>query len=631
MASSATALLFEDLCKRRFIYGPSFNIYGGFAGLFDLGPTGSAVKANIERVWRDHFIVHDNLFEISCTCLTPEIVLKASGHVDRFTDLMVASEQNPSEVYRADKLVAEECERMLNEVAKPSKAAKATKANHPTKEEISKWRHDCDTMSADELDHVLERLGTKGEKKLGKPYPFNLMFKTGLGPGSSVTPPYPAYLRPETAQGMFVNFKRLLEQNGGKLPFGAAQLGLGFRNEIAPRNGLLRVREFPMAEIEYFLDPTDKSHAGFKRLSGLEICLFDKNLQESKPDELPSKRTLKSAVDDGTINNETLAYFIGRVYMFLTQIGVDSEKLRFRQHRSNEMAHYASDCWDAEALTHYGWIEIVGIADRSCYDLTMHSKMSGIDLVAHRKLPEPVKSSVIEADINKALLGKKHRQNAPTVVSAISEMTYESKQAAMHEMSTKGHFSVSTSDGTSVEVTKEEVTFKQSVQTLHEEAFTPCVIEPAFGVGRVLYTVLEHSFVQREGARCLLALRPVVAPIKVSILPLTSQSDERFDAFVEDLRLNFSRNGVSCKVDNSSSTIGKKYARTDEIGIPFGVTIDFQSLADNSVTLRERDSMKQIRIPRDDVVNCVSQIVSGNLSWESDILSKYPLFTQQEC
>ncbi len=237
---------------------------------------------------------------------------------------------------------------------------------------------------------------------------------------------------------------------------------------------------------------------------------------------------------------------------------------------------------------------------------------------------------VVESDVNKAALGKKHRQQAPAVVTAISEMTDTDKRTAMATMEESGSFEIQVSGLGSVRVSSEEATFKEFERTVHEESFTPCVIEPAFGIGRVLYTVLEHSFVQREGARCLLALKPVVAPIKVSILPLTSQSDERFDAFIEALRVDFTRSAVSCKIDNSSSTIGKKYARTDEIGIPFGVTIDFQSLNDDSVTLRERDSMKQIRIPRSEVVQCVSQIVSGTISWDSDVLKKYPLFLQQE-
>ncbi|XP_021910860.1 glycine--tRNA ligase, mitochondrial 1, partial [Carica papaya] len=218
---------------------------------------------------------------------------------------------------------------------------------------------------------------------LSDPYPFNLMFQTSIGPSGLST----GYMRPETAQGIFVNFKDLYYYNGNKLPFAAAQIGQAFRNEISPRQGLLRVREFTLAEIEHFVDPEDKSHPKYSEVANLEFLMFPREQQMSN--QSAKRLCLGEAVSKGIVNNQTLGYFIGRVYLFLTRLGIDKERLRFRQHLANEMAHYAADCWDAEIDCSYGWIECVGIADRSAYDLSAHSEKSGVPLVAHEKFSDP--------------------------------------------------------------------------------------------------------------------------------------------------------------------------------------------------------------------------------------------------
>ena len=188
---------------------------------------------------------------------------------------------------------------------------------------------------------------------------FNLMFQTHIGPSGAVR----GFLRPETAQGIFVNFKRLLEFNQGKLPFAAAQIGNAFRNEISPRSGLIRVREFTMAEIEHFCDPEDKSHPKFSGVTETVMTLYSAcNQMNGEP---ARQVKIGEAVAGGTVANPTLGYFLTRIHNFLIKIGVDGSRLRFRQHMANEMAHYATDCWDAEILTSYGWIECVGCADRS--------------------------------------------------------------------------------------------------------------------------------------------------------------------------------------------------------------------------------------------------------------------------
>ena len=611
MATQVEQVLLEDLCKRRFFFTPSFSIYGGVAGLYDLGPPGCAMKANMESLWRQHFIIYDNMFEISCTCLTPEQVLKTSGHVERFTDLMVRNEKNPEEVFRADKLIIEECRQRISD----------PKFTEISKDQLSRWELDVDTYSAEECDRVLQQLGTKAKHNLCFPFPFNLMFQTSIGPqGNSV-----GYLRPETAQGMFVNFRRLLEQNGGKMPFAAAQIGLGFRNEIAPRQQLLRVREFPMAEIEHFVHPNKKNnHPKFRScgISSLRIPLLSKE-QQAADGSCLTEMSLGEAVDAGIINNETLAYFIGRVYLYLVKVGLDTNKIRFRQHRANEMAHYASDCWDAEALVSYGWIEIVGIADRAAYDLTVHSKASKVDLVAHDKIDPPIERTVVELTVDKSKFGKTFKKDAAAILEALENLRDEEKLKIEATLCENGLFRGAIANKAEIEIARDMLSFKQVRRVEHEEVYTPSVIEPAFGMGRVLFCILEHSFRCRDDlnslgaglARCYLSLPPSVAPIKVSILPITAGSDEGINCIISKISDQLGEAGVSYKVDDSGQAIGRRYARTDEIGIPFGVTVDFQSPKDHTVTLRERDSMEQIRLPANEVVHVVHDLSAGRMHW----------------
>lgn len=197
-----------------------------------------------------------------------------------------------------------------------------------------------------------------------------------------------------------MNFRRLLDYNNGKMPFAAAQIGTGFRNEIHPKQGLLRVREFAMAEIEHFVDENNKDHPKFKNVSGIKLPLFTKQNQEGSR-EILRDITMRQAVDEKIIDNETLAYFLARTYLFLTSIGIKDSAIRFRQHRDNEMAHYAKDCWDAEVETSYGWIEIAGHADRSCFDLTRHAQRTKTELKAARQLKEPKLVKTIKVNQNK--------------------------------------------------------------------------------------------------------------------------------------------------------------------------------------------------------------------------------------
>jgi len=401
----------EDTLKRRFFYDQSFAIYGGVTGQFDFGPMGCAMKSNLLAAWRKFFVLEEHMLEVDCTVLTPEPILAASGHVERFADLMVKDLKN-GECFRLDHLIKAHLEKICAD----------KKATSETKAECEEIVVRLDGYGKDEMAAIMKKFEVVSPvtgNPLSEPIEFNLMFQTSIGPSGAVK----GFLRPETAQGIFVNFKRLLEFNQGRLPFAAAQIGNSFRNEISPRSGLIRVREFTMAEIEHFCDPEDKAHPKFAKLSNTEMVLYSANDQMSgQPAKLIK---IGDAVNAGTVANETIAYFMARIQKFLILVGVDPNRLRFRQHMGNEMAHYACDCWDAEMLTSWGWVECVGCADRSAYDLKQHTKATGVKLCAEKKLLAPVKKAVTEVVPNKGPLGKAFKKEAKTITDMLSKLSLE--------------------------------------------------------------------------------------------------------------------------------------------------------------------------------------------------------------
>ncbi|XP_074549412.1 glycine--tRNA ligase-like isoform X2 [Halichoeres trimaculatus] len=606
----------EDTLKRRFIYDQAFAIYGGISGLYDFGPVGCAVKNNILQIWRQHFIQEDQVLEIDCTMLTPEPVLKTSGHVDKFADYMV-KDALTGECYRADHLLKAHLKKQMSD-------EKCSPEDVAVMEDVITQ---MDNYTQKELADLFVKYNVKSPSTgndLTAPISFNLMFKTSIGPGGNV----PGYLRPETAQGMFLNFKRLLEFNQGKLPFGAAQIGNSFRNEISPRSGLIRVREFTMAEIEHFVDPNDKVHPKFSSVADLEILLFSSKAQTSgQPAQV---MRLGDAVEQGVINNSVLGYFVGRIYLYLIKVGLSKDKVRFRQHMENEMAHYACDCWDAESKTSYGWIEIVGCADRACYDLSCHSRATRVPLVAEKPLKEPKVVNVVQFDPKRGPIGTMYRKDAKLILdylAACDECYITDQEKLLNE---KGEFSIET-DGQTFKLTKDMVSVKRFQKTLHVEEIVPNVIEPSFGIGRIMYSIFEHSFCVRQGdeQRTFFSFPAPVAPYKCSILPLSQKPE--FMPFIQQLSGMMAKDCISHKVDDSSGSIGRRYARSDEIGVAFGITIDFDTVKEtpHTATLRERDSMRQIRAEVSELPGVVRDLSNGTLTW-AEVEKKYPIFEGQE-
>lgn len=627
---------FDSVLRGRFFYAPSFEIYGGVSGLYDYGPAGCALQSNILDLWKKHFILEEDMLEVDCTALTPAEVLKTSGHVDKFSDYMCKDPQS-GEIFRADHLVEEVLEARLKgnqeargvaqdlsnlsvdekkeaDKAKRKKKVKEIKAVKLSDEEVAEYEDvlaRIDNFDGAELGDIIKKYSIGNpvtNNPLEPPIEFNLMFETQIGPSGQMK----GYLRPETAQGQFLNFNKLLDYNNLKMPFASASIGKSFRNEISPRAGLLRVREFLMAEIEHFVDPKDKNHPRFDEVKDVKIMALPKGVQE-QGHTTTTEITIGEAVKSKTIDNETLGYFVGRIALFMEKIGIDKNRMRFRQHMSNEMAHYASDCWDCELQTSYGWIECVGCADRSAYDLTVHSARTKEKMVVREKLEEPITVEEFVVNVDKKKFGPKFRKDAGKVSQWLESRNQCELEDLAAELEKNGKL-VANIDGTKFEVEQELVRIAKEKRVEHVREYTPSVIEPSFGVGRCLYALLEHSFWSRpeDASRKVLSFEPVVAPTKVLVCPLSSNA--QFTPLVRTLTRQLRNAGISVKVDDSSATIGKRYSRNDEIGTPFGLTVDFQSVQDNTVTLRERDSTVQKRGPVEDVISALEKMVRG-ASW----------------
>jgi glycyl-tRNA synthetase len=469
-----------ELAKRRGFIWPSFEIYGGVAGFYDFGPLGTLLKNKIIQKWREFYVVREGFFEIDSPSVVPEEVLKASGHVDHFVDAMV------------------ECQ----------KCGAAFRVADVAREQTGK---DIEGLSKEEMDQFIKKHRIRCPNcagGLGEIFDFNAMFRTAIGPGSQRV----GYLRPETAQGIFIDFKRLQRHARGKLPFGVVQIGKGYRNEISPRQGIIRLREFTMAEAEVFFDPEDPHHPRFSELAGEHLRLWRANDQIEGKEQL-TEVTAEEAVKQKLVCNELMAYYLALTKRFLLSLGIPDDVIRFREQTPGQRAHYSSETWDAEVSTErFGWVEIAGIAYRTDYDLSRHARFSGEDL------------TIFSADKKRKVL-------------------------------------------------------------CH-------VLEPSYGIDRPLYCTLEHSYV-REGKRKYFRLRKELAPMEVGVFPLLNRDGmpEKAREVYESLRLK----GFMAEYDDAGS-IGRRYARADEIGTYYCVTIDHRTPKDGTLTIRERDTMSQIRV-----------------------------------
>ena len=562
MADDVYERIFQVAKRRGFLY-PAFEIYGGGAGFYDYGPLGAALKANMESFFRHLYVAREGCAEINCPAVTPEEVFIASGHVAEFTDPMVRCTQC-SQGFRADHLIE----------------AAGFKGTVPN----------IDMAAVDALvgEHKVKCPNCGGS--FGKAYRQNLMFGTEIGPGSKKQ----GYMRPETAQAMFVDFVHLYRFFREKLPFGVIQFGRGYRNEISPRQGMIRLREFNMMEVEVFVDPEEgKTHPRFDAIAGKAITLVPNATGKA------TSMTLGDAVARKMIANRALAYYIALTHEYLTGVGLDPARLRFRQHLKTEMAHYANDCWDAEfESARFGWVECVGIADRSAYDLTQHETHSGVPLRALRRYDTPKEVTRTGVFPITKVIGPRFKGDAKAVGDALKAVDAKTVQPGKP-------IKVKVGDKT-VEVPPDAFEVKTVTEKMAGDSFTPHVIEPSYGLDRILYATLEHNFHEAEtkdeetGEKTTyvrLRLPPRMSPVKVGVFPLVNK--QNLPEIAADLDRRLREAGLNTQYDDTGS-IGRRYARMDEIGTPFCVTVDFETVEEGpkkrTVTVRQRDSGEQVRV-----------------------------------
>lgn len=448
------------LCKNRGFIFPGSDIYGGLANSWDYGPLGVEFKNNVKKAWWKKFVQESPYnVGVDCAILMNREVWVASGHVGGFSDPLMDCKDCKTR-YRADKIVEDHMTENGAEVAT---------ADGWTNEELKKY--------IDDNNICCPKCGKKNFTDIRK---FNLMFKTFQG----VTEDAKAeiYLRPETAQGIFVNFKNVQRSSRKKVPFGIAQIGKSFRNEITPGNFTFRTREFEQMELEFFCEP------------GKDLEWFE--------------------------------YWRKYCWNFLLNLGMNKENLRMRDHDQEELSFYSNATSDIEYLFPFGWGELWGIADRTDYDLKKHMEHSGQDL------------SYLDQTTN--------------------------------------------------------------------ERYVPYCIEPSLGADRVALAFLVEAYDEEEldggkDVRTVLHFHPALAPFKAAVLPLSKKLSDKAGEVYAMLIKNF-------PVDyDETGSIGKRYRREDEIGTPFCITVDFDTETDNTVTVRDRDTMEQVRLPINELVSYISE------------------------
>jgi len=472
-----------NFCKRKGFVFRSGELYGGFSGFWDFGPAGVELKNNIKREWwKEHVHSREEVVGIDGSIITNPKVWEASGHVENFVDVAV---------------VCKECG--------------------------NKSKIDKHELSSAKCDKCGGEVTSRGE--------FNPMFTTKVGAVKEDSTK--AYLRPETAQLIFSNFKQVQDVARLKLPFGIAQTGKAFRNEIAPRDFLFRVREMEQMELEYFIDPEEKENCPYvNEIEDFGLNVYSEEMQKSNENNHHKKMKIKEVLEKGLIKLPWHAYWLAKEVKWFTDLGIDINNFRIRQHLSEELSHYATDTWDIEYKFPFGWKELEGIADRGTYDLSQHEKNSKKEM--------------------KIFDDKKQKKILPMVVA-----------------------------------------------------------EPSLGLERAFLVFLFDSLYKNKKNENILRLSPKLSPIKAAIFPIVKKPEflniakEIFDDLKKEWNVSFDKSG----------SIGKRYARNDEIGTPFCITIDEKTLENEDVTIRERDSAKQIRVNKKNLKNVLRDMINQDKSF----------------
>jgi glycyl-tRNA synthetase len=551
-----------EIARRRGFFWPAYETYGGSAGLFAFGDNGVKVRDNIIALWKEVFVRPHEFFEIDGPELVPEQVLQASGHVANFKDPM-AECGSCHRKFRADHLLVDS-----GIQAREGESADLIEGR------LSEAKVKCPDCGA-------IRWSVR---------PFLTMFQTALGPYSDAV----AYLRPETAQNIFVEFKRIFEVGRGRMPFGVAQVGRGFRNEISPRQSLVRMREFHMAELELFFDPEDPGCGFLKFVDGEQLSILTEEEAAGGGEDLVSE-SVKEAIANGHIKAPWLAYFMALSKLFLCRLGIPAEKQRFRAKLSGERAHYSAQTFDHEVLLEgWGWVEVAGHAYRTNYDLEAHMKKTGADYSVSIQLAEPRKMAKTIWNLDVAAVKERYKEGWKELLKAYGALKEDAREGPPPKQ-----LAGMTLDPSVVRKASKEV-------VVAAKKFVPHVVEPSFGLDRITLAAMACDLTIRED-RAVLRFPPRIAPIQVGVLPLLSKAEMEGEALRIQAMLEAA--GVSTSYDDSGS-IGRRYARLDEIGVPLDVTVDHDTLSKGTVTIRERDTWEQVLVKRGEILSKVAEMLA---------------------
>ncbi|MGA1974375.1 MAG: glycine--tRNA ligase [Conexivisphaerales archaeon] len=550
-----------DIARRRGFFWPAYETYGGSAGLFVFGDSGMKTRENIVSVWRETFVSPHEFFEIDGPEIVPEQVLQASGHVANFKDPM-AECLACHRKFRADHLLADA-------------GLRVSEGTSPEAIENKLGEEKVRCPECKELNWSVR--------------PFLTMFQTVLGPYSDAV----GYLRPETAQNIFVEFKRLFEVGRGGIPFGVAQVGRGFRNEISPRQSLVRMREFHMAEVELFFDP-DEPRCGFlKYVEDEALNVLTEEAVEAGVEDTVTE-SVREALAKGHIKTPWLGYFMGLSKLFLCRLGIPAEKQRFKAKLKGERAHYSAQTYDLEVLLEgWGWVEVAGNAYRTDYDLMSHMKKTGADYSVSVQYSEPKKVTRIIWSLDVPAV----KENYPDTWKDLLKAYASLKEDAREKEVPKELGGIPLMAAVVRSTTREDV--------MASKKFVPHVVEPSFGLDRILLATMALNLQVREG-RNVLRFPCRIAPVQVGVLPLLSK-DEMIEEALR-IRASLEARGISTFYDESGS-IGKRYARLDEIGAPFAVTVDHDTISKGVVTIRDRDSWAQVSVAREALLSKLEELL----------------------
>jgi glycyl-tRNA synthetase len=565
----------NELAKRRGFFWSSFEIYGGTGGFVTYGPLGTRLKQNVEARLRELFVKKIGIFEMESSVIAPGKVFEASGHVDHFKEPMVECQKCHTR-FRADHLLED-------------KGISSKEAEKMTLDEI-----------AEEITHH-EIVCPDCKGTFGKPMRYLTMFETTIGPYSGAV----GYGRPEAAQNIFVEFNRLYTIAREKLPFGAIQIGHALRNEISPRQGLIRLREFTISDLEFFFDPEEPACGYIKEVENeqIPILLCDTRLKDC---ETVTLFTIREALDKKIIRSEWQAFFMAMAKRLLVELGVPIENQRFLEKLPWEKAHYSSQSFDQEVLVdRWGWVEVSGHAYRTDFDLTCHMKASGIDLRVYKEYPNPVETEALVVKPIMAKLGPVYKGDAGKVAAELAKIPAEKVVEAMNK---DGYVMVG-----NYQVFKEQVEIGQQKIVERGKRFIPHVVEPSFGCDRLFYVALEYAYKVKDD-RVVLSFPRCITPIQVGIYPLMGK--DGLDTKALELQKQLTAAGFMTDYDESGS-IGRRYARADEAGVALGITIDYDTLNDDTVTIRDRDSWQQVRTPIKELPELLHQYFIGKIGFES--------------